>query len=89
MEVRGENSNLIFESGLDNEETTGLQITERKRMRGSPGIYDIMDTSGGLVGASNSIGVHKDNDVVLSELDCTSSENSQLAKLALQASRTL
>ncbi|WOG82416.1 hypothetical protein DCAR_0101580 [Daucus carota subsp. sativus] len=89
LEVKGDNSNLNIEDGPDNDEMIGLQITERKRMRGGPDNYDIMDTPGGLAGASDSIAVNKNNDGVLSDLDYTSSNNFQLAKLAQQASRTL
>lgn len=57
-------------------------------MRGGPGNYDTMDTPGGLGLVSDSTISNKTKDGGLSGLDCTSPNNSQLATLAKQASRT-
>ncbi|KAL1823984.1 hypothetical protein ACET3Z_010762 [Daucus carota] len=86
LEMRGENLN--FEDGLDNDEMTGLLITDRKRMRGGPDNYDTMDTLGDLGKITDSTLSIQQKDVGLSVTDCTTSNNSQLAKLAKQASRT-
>lgn len=40
------NSNALY--GSEDEELNGLNIADRKRMRGGPGLYDIMDTDGCL-----------------------------------------
>lgn len=45
--IKGGDFNLNIEDGLDNDEMTGLLVTDRKRMRGGPDKYDMMDTPGG------------------------------------------
>ncbi|KAL8114670.1 hypothetical protein AgCh_021509 [Apium graveolens] len=87
-EIR-ENSNLSNDNGLEQEEMSRLQVSDRKRMRGGPKEYDTMDTPGGLVNVSTSGLIITQNDDGLSEMDCATLNNSQLAKLAQQASRTL
>ena len=97
MEGRRENSNLEdtggngilnIEDGPDLDETTGLLFTDRKRLRGGPDKYDVMDIPGGLGNSSDSTFSNKPKDVGLSGMDCSTSNNSQLATLAQQASRT-
>lgn len=39
-------SNPVY--GLDEEELIGLNLVDRKRMRGDPEVYDVMDTVGDL-----------------------------------------
>lgn len=74
-------------NGPENNEFSGLQILERKRMRGGPGNYEVMDTEGGLKVMSGSQQVRHNTEVVLSEIDCATSSNIESAKLAVQASR--
>lgn len=89
LENPGDIGKSNIESGPDGDELTGLLVADRKRMRGGPDNYDTMDTPGGLGPVSNPNVSNKTADGGLSGLDCTSSNNSQLATLAKQASRTL
>lgn len=77
-----ENSNLTIDNGPDNEEMDGLQISERKRLRGGPGNYDVMDTPGGLAKVADSELNNNSNDIVLSNQDYAMLNTSQLAQLA-------
>ncbi|KAL1805925.1 hypothetical protein ACET3Z_028993 [Daucus carota] len=87
-DLLGGKNNSNFNNGPEEEELIGLQVTERKRMRGDPDTYAIMDTEGGLAKESGGKGMENRNpDVVLSEIDCSTSSNSNLAKLARQASQ--
>lgn len=56
-------------------------------MRGGPGIYETMDTEGGLGNTAGQGQVVPNSDIVLSEIDCSISPNTELAKLAVQASQ--
>lgn len=49
IDGRRENSNLSNDNGLEQEEMSGLPVSDRKGMRGGPNDYDTMDTPGGLV----------------------------------------
>lgn len=80
-EVQDLNSNL--NDGLEEDELSGLNIVDRKRLRGSPDTYEVMDTPGGLKGGIGHIGPNNQNGVALSNSDCV-----RLATLALQASHS-
>lgn len=93
-----QNANMVGSSilsttvyGPDEEELNGLNIIERKLMRGDPRVYDIMDTTGGLTrlkaGDTGLVG-NVQNEAALSEFDCATSSTSVLAKLAKQASQS-
>lgn len=85
-EVQDLNSNL--NDGLEEDELNGLNIVDRKRLRGSPDTYEVMDTPGGLKGGIGHIDPNNQNGVALSNSDCVTSQNNGLATLALQASRS-
>lgn len=73
--------------GPDEDELNGIELVDRKRMRGGPDSYEVMDIAGGLnkgIIRSNNSGLKDD---VLSELDCPTSSYSVLAELAMQASQ--
>lgn len=86
---KGGKANSNIDDGPEEDEFIGLELVERKRMRGGPTSYEIMDTEGGLrMEAGNKQNIVNPN-IVLSEMDCSTSSPIELAKLALQASQTL
>lgn len=76
----GEFSNVERPDGLSDEELIGLDVEERKRKRLAIMHEDNMETE--------REGIHQ-NEHVLSNEDCTGSNNTTLATLAQQASRPL
>ncbi|KAL1825757.1 hypothetical protein ACET3Z_012535 [Daucus carota] len=78
-------SNPVY--GLDEEELIGLNLVERKRMRGGPEVYDIMDIAGGLKGGELSNTKDSKTEAALSGTDCATSSTNVLATLAMQASQ--
>lgn len=46
--LQKESADSNLDNGPEEDELDGLQITERKRMRGGPSTYEVMDTEGGL-----------------------------------------
>lgn len=82
-----ESSNFI--SGPEEVEAIGLQLSERKRMRGGPDCYDIMDTEGGLKIGEKNAASELSLEAVLSNVDCAASPKTDLAMLAKQASQSL
>lgn len=81
----GNDSNFI--NGPDEEELIGLQLSERKRMRGGPNNFEIMDTAGGLTKDIMQEQITGTSGVDLSKMDCSSSSKLDLATLAMQASQ--
>lgn len=80
-----DNSN--FGDGPEEDELDGLQIMERKRMRGGPDCFEVMDTIGDFQHGPGNMRGNTSTGVVLSEMDCSTPSESELAKLALQASQ--
>lgn len=58
-----------MDNGPENEELDGLHILDRKRLRGGPDKYDVMDTPGGLANISSSGLNNTINYVILSATD--------------------
>ncbi|KAL1818490.1 hypothetical protein ACET3Z_013359 [Daucus carota] len=81
----GANSNSGY--GREDDELIGLHLTDRKRMRGGPESYEVMDTAGGLVTGPGNNKIVTNSDNTLSGTDCVLSFNNDLAKLATQASQ--
>lgn len=79
---QGGNGNSNFVIGSDKEELSGLQVTEKKRLRGGSNTYEVMDIEGGLKIIPRKEKVLQNTDGDLSELDCSSSSISELVKLA-------
>lgn len=82
----GVEGNSILQYGPSDEELDGIHVTERNRMRGGPGTYDIMDTEGGLKVSTENINPKQTMEVALSDTDYVTSSYTVLATLALQAS---
>lgn len=78
-------SNLNY--GPEKDELNGLQLIERKRMRGGPNSYEVMDVEGGLKAITGEEQTSRKTEVDLSAIDCSTSSNNELAKLAQQASQ--
>lgn len=57
-----------------------------KRLRGGPHNYKVMDTTGGLGPATGDNTTVTHSEVSLSRLDCATSSNNEMVKLARQAS---
>lgn len=86
---KGGKANSNLGDGPEEDELIGLELVERKRMRGGPTSYEHMDTEGGLrMEAGNKPNI-VNPDIVLSEMDCATSSPTELARLALQASQAL
>lgn len=84
MSLAGLEANPNLPNGPEEEELTGFQYVERKRLRGGPEAYDIVDTSDGLKTLSN---YKLQLEVSLSVKDCVTSPTTDMATLAKQASR--
>lgn len=82
-----DNVNLNYVNGPENDELIGLELADRKRMRGSPSMYEIMDTEGGFKAVIQKEKQTVQLDGELSKMDCSSSSKNELATLAQQASQ--
>lgn len=69
--------------GPDAEESSGLNIEDRKRRRSGPASNTVMD-----INDSSKIIKGTHTEAVLSEMDCSASSHHVLAKLAKQASQS-
>lgn len=87
MNCQGGNVISYLHSGMEDEELIGLQLMERKRMRGGPDSYEVMDTAGGLKKDVQMTENKQITEVELSGSDCSTSPNILLAKLTRQASQ--
>lgn len=81
--LKGVEGILNILNGPDENEQIGLDVVERKIMRGGPDSYDVMDMNGGLV--DNCIGVSQD--ATLSVKNFAASTTTGLAMLVRQASQ--
>lgn len=66
-------SNPVY--GLEDEELVGLNLVDRKRMRGGTEAYDIMNTAGGFIAGDPNKTNKLQLEVTLSETDCVTSSN--------------
>ncbi|KAL1812803.1 hypothetical protein ACET3Z_022868 [Daucus carota] len=82
--IKGGASISNFENGPEEDELIGLELIERKRLRGP---NEVMDTEGGLPTDLASRPKGCIPDVALSEMDCSTSSVTVLATLAQQASQ--
>lgn len=87
QENSGGKVDLNFIDGPEGDELIGLQILERKRMRGGPTNYETMDTAGGLQVIAKNKNIVSNSGVVLSAMDCLTPSHSEMATLAVQASQ--
>lgn len=73
--------------GSDEEELIELNLVDRKRMRGGPEGYEVMDTPGDLKIGDAKVTNNTNTEAVLSGVDCAASSLNVLATPAMQASR--
>lgn len=77
-------SKLLY--GLDEDDSIGLKLDERKRRRGDPKLHGIMDVDGGLQLIGPQI-TNQNRETGISDGDLSVFSLDQSATLAMQASR--
>lgn len=87
MTLQAGNANLNLIDGPEEGGLDGLQVTERKRLRGGPDNYEVMDTEGRLNYPTIQAHILLNTDAVLSGTECAISSTSEMTKLANQASQ--
>ncbi|KAL1830828.1 hypothetical protein ACET3Z_000479 [Daucus carota] len=74
---------------LVEEEVIGLDVEARKRQRCDEAMHGELDSEGARHATTGSVDKDLQMGTVLSEMDCTATDQTVLAKLAVQASQPL
>lgn len=87
---QGGNKNTNFHFGPEENELDGLQLTERKRMRGGPDQFEVMDTEGGLrLLAGTNMTQEQPTNMEAQNEEVQVSKNEEMAGVALQPCQSL
>lgn len=78
---------MNFNNGPVDDDLVGMDITDRRRMRGGPDNYEVKDTTGGLRAANLYEQLNNKSEVELLDIDCSTSSTNELDKLAVQATQ--